>query len=633
MGTDEVPGKDKGLRASYYDSRSTRNDKKAFDRLDARVDFNFGEGSPDKDKIKAEEFSISWSGSLIAPETGDYDIVLNTPNGSRLWVNGGQGPVDVPLIDAWVASPSNVEHRASIKLIGGRAYPLRLEYFKFKDKSASISLQWKPPHGAQEVIPSRHLAPVRTSPTFVVHTPFPPDDRSVGYERGVSVSKSWHEATTRAALEVADFIVKRLDQFSRSRPTDSDRAAKVESFCQQFVEGAFRRPLSPADQQLYVKGPLQSTPETESAVKRVILLALTSPAFLYPGIDGAASGAHATASRLSYALWDSMPDRELRKLAAEGKLQSRDDIQRQARRMAADPRTRLKMLEFAQHWLLMNDVEDLSKDQELFPGFSPQVIADLRTSLNLFAADVIWSEDSDYRRLLLGEDWFVNGRLAKFYGLDVEAGEDFVKVRVDPEQRSGVLTHPYLLAAFSYNRTTSPIHRGVFLTRNVVGRALKPPPIAVAFNEAEFDPKLTMREKIERLTKGTACQGCHSVINPLGFTLEHFDPVGRYRTMDGTRPVNAVSEYMTDEGRTLKFRGARDLAQFAAGSSHAHEAFIEQLFHHLVKQPMLAYGTDVPARLRESFVRSGFNIRELMIEIATLAALPPSTARPVAVSK
>jgi hypothetical protein len=289
--------------------------------------------------------------------------------------------------------------------------------------------------------------------------------------------------------------------------------------------------------------------------------------------------------------------------------------------MLDDPRSRAKMRYFLHHWLQVNRIESLSKDDKLFPGFTPEIIADLRTSLNLLLDDVVWSESSDYRRLLLEDDLFVNNRLADYYGLETNATDDFAKVSLDPKQRSGVVTHPYLLAAFSYPKSTSPIHRGVFLTRNIVGRARNSPPMAVAFNDADFSPKLTRREKIAELTRPRACQGCPSVSNPLGFSLEHYDAVGRFRTRDQDQPVNAVSEYLTDDGKSITLKGARDVADFAVGSADAHNAFIEQLFHSLVKQPMRAYGADVPARLRQSFAASGFNIQKLMVEIVTLASL------------
>src|SRR5262245_20972517 len=241
----------------------------------------------------------------------------------------------------------------------------------------------------------------------------------------------------------------------------------------------------------------------------------------------------------------------------------------------------------------MNQRDDLTKDDKLFPGFTAEIIADLRTSLNLFLEDAVWNGASDYRKLLLADYLYVNDRLARFYGVNTNATDDFVKVTFNPKERSGVVTHPYLLAAFSYQKSTSPIHRGVFLTRNIVGRALKPPPMAQVFKDADFAPNLTMREKIAELTRPQACQGCHSVINPLGFSLENYDAVGRFRTSDGTRSIDAVSEYTTDDGSKVRLTGARDVAEFAVASDHAQNAFIEQLFHQVVKQPMAAYGPDV----------------------------------------
>jgi hypothetical protein len=183
-----------------------------------------------------------------------------------------------------------------------------------------------------------------------------------------------------------------------------------------------------------------------------------------------------------------------------------------------------------------------------------------------------------------------------------------------------VLTHPYLLAAFSYQKLTSPIHRGVFLTRNIVGRSLKPPPMAMTFKDADFAPTLTMRQKVTELTRPQACQSCHSVINPLGFSLEQFDAVGRFRTTDKDQAIDPVSDYLTDDGEKIHLAGARDIAQFALGSEPAQNAFIEQLFHHVVKQPLLAYGADSLTWLRQSFVASNFNMQKLLVEIVTLSA-------------
>jgi len=476
-------------------------------------------------------------------------------------------------------------------------------------------------HGVQEPIPARNLSSASVTPTLVIATPFPPDDSSVGYERGVAVSKAWDEATTQAAIEVANHVVNRLDKLSNSKPNDTNRLARVEAFCSEFVTTAFRRPLKENQKRLFVSAHFKKAVKVEDAVKRVVLLTLKSPRFLYLGLEDTKPDDFTVAERLSFGLWDSLPDQELRKVAAQATLHTREQVAQQTTRMLADRRTRAKMQTFFHHWLQMDRVENLAKDDALFPGFSPAIIGDLRTSLNLFLEDTMWNGGADYRALLLADYLFLNNRLAQFYGLSTNATDDFVKVTLDSKQRSGVLTHPYLLSAFSYQKFTSPIHRGVFLTRNIVGRSLKPPPMAMTFKDADFAPNLTMREKVAQLTRPEACQGCHSMINPLGFSLEQYDAVGRFRTQDHDRPIDAVSDYLTDEGQTIRLRGARDLAEYAIGSEQARNAFIQQLFHQVVKQPLLAYGADTMTQLRQSFAASDFNMQKLLIEIVTISAL------------
>src|SRR5262249_19264207 len=189
---------------------------------------------------------------------------VRTEHAARLWVNDTR-PTR-PLIDALVKSGNDTEYRASVYLLGGRAYPLRLEFAKGKqggDDSkkqkekapagkASGALLWKPPQGAAEVVPSRNLSPDRSPETFVVTTPFPPDDRSVGYERGTSVSKAWDQATTDAAIELAGYVAERLRELTGVEPDATDREARLRTFCLRFAERAFRRPLTDEQQAAYV---------------------------------------------------------------------------------------------------------------------------------------------------------------------------------------------------------------------------------------------------------------------------------------------------------------------------------------------------------------------------------------------
>jgi len=245
--------------------------------------------------------------------------------------------------------------------------------------------------------------------------------------------------------------------------------------------------------------------------------------------------------------------------------------------------------------------------------------------------DIVWSESSDFRQLFLADDIYLNGRLAKFYlgappikvfGIDPLAPAPFQKVKLDNGERAGVLTHPYLMSCFAYTGASSPIHRGVFLARGVLGRTLRPPQDAFTPLPEDLHPTLTTRERVALQTKSDNCQSCHGLINPLGFTLENFDAVGRYRDKDNGKPVEAAGTYQTRSGETVTFRGARDLAKFLAGTEEVHAAFVERLFHHLAQQPVRAYGTNRLVQLRKGFAANGYSIRDLAVQIAVTAAMP-----------
>ncbi len=608
---DRSPDKQRGLQGRYYKAKNFRGDKKVFQRVDSRVAFDFGESSPDADKIGKAEFSIQWQGGIIAEDTGDYTFCVKTENGAKLWINDKTKP----LVDAWVRSGDQTEHSATIRLLGGRAYYLRLDYFKFKEKTASISLQWQPPHKAREIIPERNLSPVGFPWRLVVDTEFPPDDSSVGYERGTSVSKSWDQATTYAAIEVANKVVARLVLLSGCKENDPKRQARLKDFCYRFVSLAFRRQLSAEQKQFFVDRQFKQSADLSSAVKRVVLLALKSPRFLYPGIRSGAPDDYDVASRIALGLWDSLPDSVLWQAASQGKLRTAEQVARQAKRMVRDPRTRAKLRYFLHHWLDYDRAENLAKDKKLFPEFDSVLASDLRTSLDLFLDDVIWSGDGDCRNLLLSDAMFVNKPLARFYDIQVPVADDFVKVTCDPAKRAGVLTHPFLMATFAYHKSSSPIHRGVFVVRSLVGRALKPPPIAVAPLDEGLDSKMTTRERVALQTKPAACNTCHALINPLGFSFEHYDAMGRYREREKDRPIDASGAYRTLAGKRVTFTGARQLAEYLARSDEVHRTFVEQLFHSVVKQPLAAYGPKTLEELTKSFEETDFNVQKLLVTI------------------
>ena len=352
---------------------------------------------------------------------------------------------------------------------------------------------------------------------------------------------------------------------------------------------------------------------------------LKSPRFLYREVGAVAPDGHELAARLSYTLWDSLPDAALREAADKGQLTSREQVSAQAERMIGNLRARSKIRAFLMQWLKVESVPELSKDPEHYPGFDASVASDLRSSLDLMLDEVVWGDSSDFRQLLLSDSVFLNGRLAQFYGVDLPADAPFQKVSPGAGERAGILTHPYLLSYFAYTATTSPIHRGVFVARSVLGRSLRPPPVAVAPLAPDLHADLTTRERVTLQTSPEACQTCHVMINALGFSLETYDAVGRYRAEERNKPIDANGSYQTEEGDTVTFQGARQMAAFLADSPEVHESFAEQFFHVMVKQPILAYSAEARARLRTGFAENGFSIRKLATAIAVEAAMPTTT--------
>lgn len=644
-----------GLRGEYFKARGFRGNARAFERIDPVVAFDFKDKSPDDEKMEPHEFSIRWEGAVTAPDTGEYEFLVRSNQAIRLWIND----LNTPLVDAYVQSGKDTDHRESIFLLAGRTYALRLEFSKAKqgvdDKKAkekppapaSIALEWTRPHRVSEVIPARCLSTSRPNAAFVVTTKFPPDDRSVGWEKATFISKEWDQAVTDGAIEVATFVSSRCEEFAGTKRDASDRVEKLKSFCQRFVARAFRRPLDDEQRQVFVNRHFADGVDPETAVKRVVLLTLKSPRFLYREVGSPAvsrpseNGPDRTepndlfdvASRISFALYDSIPDQALLDAAAKGELKTRDQVARHVQRLLADPRTKSKLREFLLTWLKIDHVPDVSKDSERYPEFNATLANDLRTSLELFLDELIHSNDADFRQLLLADGIYLNGRLAKFYGAkkdDAELPEDapFEKLDLEPDQRAGVLSHPYMMAGFAYTGSSSPIHRGIFLARSVLGRSLRPPPEAVAPLAPHLRPDLTTRERVALQTKPEVCQTCHAMINPLGFTLEHFDAVGRFRNEENGKPVNASGMYRRRTGELVTFNGVNDLANFLADSPETHSAFVEQLFHFLVKQPIRAFGTNTRETLRASFIKDNFSIHHLMVEIVATAALTTTESKP-----
>ena len=573
-------------------------------------------------------FSVYWNGGLVTPESGEYEFIVECRNGFKLYVNDATKP----LIDQWVRSNDDLTHRQKVHLLGGRIYTLNLSLFQFEEKEVRIRLEWVTPSGIREAIPPEAFVPFGLREGLVISEPFPADDASDGYERGISVSEQWDSATTAAAIEAANWIASRIWKLARTKESADDRTEKVREFCVALVERAFVSPLSEEDKQFFVWQHFENELSIYDQVKRVVILALKSPRFLYPTLQQREAG-YELAARTALALVDSVPDKLLLSKAAKGQLTNDDELSQQLDRMIEDPRSKQKLREFFHYWLKTEEATDATKDNEAFPDFDEHLIRDLQRSLDFYLDHVVWNDSSDFRNLFLADYLFVNQRIARFYNMefgeptnsggskaDPEDGQEsaysgFKKIKVDPEHRSGILTHPFLMSGLAYHKDSSPIHRGVFVARRLLGRQLRQPPDDVKPLTEEFDLTMTTRQRVAYQTREKACMNCHSVINPLGFSLENFDAVGRFRTEEKQKPIDVTTVYKSRSGEEVKLSGARDLANYLVTNETAQKSFIAQLFRHYAKQPIHAYGEQILSDLHHKFVEHEFNIRILIREI------------------
>ncbi|HAN98471.1 MAG TPA: hypothetical protein DCQ98_14020 [Planctomycetaceae bacterium] len=630
---------ERGVKGVYFEGEHWKDDAKKLERTDATLDFDWGEGSPDE-SIKPDSFYVHWVGGLRVDVTGEYELVVRSTC-SFVMDFGRDGR---QLIDNHVQSGDKTEFRQRMYLTAGRTYPFKVD-FRQRARStdrppAKFSFSWIPPGGVEAIVPSSNLIPGWRPPAFALQTVLPPDDRSYGFERGISVSREWDEATTAAALEFAQIAIDELwPAWRRNHKDDSDEnRAKLRGFLTDLVRIAYA--VAPTDEQRarWIDRVVDATEDDADAIRHVVLLTLKNPRFLYRLADAERSVSARGADRLALVLWDSIPaDKRLIEAIDQNRLVDEAQVREAAWWMVEDPRTRAKTRELMYGWLNLSPTQTLTKNSEEFPDFDAALVADLRRSLDALLDDVVWGEERKFGRLFTEDRAFTTERLAAFYGPSWEGiepvGDGLHRTAPAGESRRGVLTHPLLMSANAYAETSSPIHRGIFLNRFVFGRSLKTPAEAPIPLPPSLHPDLTTRERVELQTAGESCQSCHAKINALGFTLENFDAVGRFRSEERGKTIDASGGYVSlaDERATLD--GFTGLADYLADSPDARRAFVVRAFQHFVKQPPAAFGPETTDRLVAGFTASGGDIPQLLVEIAVVAASQPVEITQAGVSR
>jgi hypothetical protein len=336
----------------------------------------------------------------------------------------------------------------------------------------------------------------------------------------------------------------------------------------QLARAAFRRPVTDAD----LETPLQffangreaagsGSAGFDNGVRNAIMILLASPEFLYrvgaPPEDRAPGTTYAVddfelASRLSFFLWSRLPDEELLTLAEQGRLRDDAVLAAQVKRMLADPRAESLVTNFAAQWLDVRGVADIQPDPVLFAEFNPDLGDAFVTELRLFLKSVLL-EDQSVLELLASDTTFVNERLALHYGIGNVRGDAFRRVELADQNRWGLLGKGGILMATSYPNRTAPVLRGAWILEAITGTPpAAPPPNVEAFpeNEEGAAPR-TVRERLEQHRANPSCNGCHGVMDPLGFALENFDAIGAWRTKDRETATSIDSSGQLADGTVV----------------------------------------------------------------------------------
>jgi mono/diheme cytochrome c family protein len=317
---------------------------------------------------------------------------------------------------------------------------------------------------------------------------------------------------------------------------------------------AYRQPMKDADVQPILDFYKTARRDTsfERGIESALQLILASPKFVFRVEQDPANVAPGgvyrisdleLASRLSFFLWSSIPDDELLTVAAQGRLSNRAELDRQVRRMLADPKSAAIVANFAGQWLQTRNLKTLLPNSDEFPDFDDNLRQAFARETELFFESVM-REDRNVLDLLTADYTFVNERLARHYGIPGVYGSQFRRVVLTDDARRGLLGKGSVLAVTSHATRTSPVVRGKWVLENILGTPPAPPPPNVpALKEPEPGAATrTMREQMVEHRANPACASCHKVMDPIGFALENFDAVGAWRSRDAGRPIDASGE-------------------------------------------------------------------------------------------
>lgn len=433
------------------------------------------------------------------------------------------------------------------------------------------------------------------------------------------------ELRANAAASIAHQAALSLAQWSPCTSPPAAAAACEQQLIDKLGPQVYRHPLSTAERTelstLFDAGVQEK--DFATGVEWFLTGVLQSPDFLYqlsklqPGEQAGqlvAIPAYEIASRLSYFIWDSMPDDALYAAASSNALASTAGLGSELTRMLKDPRFLRGVTGFYSSWLNLNAFREVARDD---PAFTTDIVGALQTSLLMSATERYQSPSPNVSGLFSDTTYYLNGALRGFYGL-AGAGTDsaFTPVDMASEERRGLLSHPALMALLARPDQSNPISRGLYIRRSILCQSLPPPPAGVVIPPLPaVAPGLSTRDRLDQHTKSALCASCHDLIDPPGFALENFDQVGRHRSADSGKPTDTSGTMSNAGDLDGAFATGSELLGRIAQSQDVKGCFAQRYFEYAVSRVVADQDACSVDALKKGFVPSG----DLLALVASIA--------------
>ncbi len=459
---------------------------------------------------------------------------------------------------------------------------------------------------------------------------FPAEDFVSGFTNTAeaqSISPLQAEAYARAAAKLA-LNARRSGRLAAVCPR-ADAACFVNTFGRQ----AFRRPLTAAETARFMKL-MRVEQDFLAGAQLVVEAMLQSPDFLYR----AEPASHGAASRLAYLLWNTMPDAELDRAADAGRLNTGAQVEAAAKRLLADERARASLDEFAAQWLRFDRVRNAIRERKLFPEFGTELASAMIEETSRLFQHLVWTQ-GDFREIFRAEYSYINSSLAALYGLPAPEREYSQVAFPAGTRRAGILGHASFLTMTSKPEETSPTERGLFIREHFLCQLVPPPPPGVDATLPTImeDRPMSNRERLGVHLSAPSCAGCHRLVDSIGFGLENFDAIGRFREkqvalvfprVDKSKNKNVRREGVpveipVDTSASLvglansSFTNAAEAGRILADSAICQRCVVKQYFRYAMNRPETSADQPALDAIFERFRRSGFRFQELILGVVT----------------